>query len=84
MGDSKMYLNKEFQNICHNIRWLRAHHGLSRSAMARKLHITVKSLDLLEAGVIPQRIRIDFLFFAQQAFNIPVKNLVMCRLTEDV
>lgn len=79
-----MSLQKEFQNICHNIRWLRMHHGLSRSAMARKLHITVKSLDLLESDIIPERIRIDFLFRTYQAFGVSQEKLIMTRLPEDI
>lgn len=78
-----MYLQEEFENVCCNIRWLRTHYGLSRSAMARKLRITVKSLDALESGVIPQRLRIHFLFCAHQAFGVSMEQLFKTRLKED-
>ena len=76
-------MSEEYKNVCVNIRYLRVKHGLSRSAMARKLHITRKTLDLLEAGVFPDRIRIDLLFLVQQAFGIQPKRLLTCRLGEE-
>ena len=77
-----MSIGKEYANICENIRYLRLRHGLSRTAMARRLHITSKTLDLLEAGVFPDRIRIDFLFLVQQVFGVPPKQLLTCRLAQ--
>ena len=38
----------EYEIVCQNIRYLRQTQGLSRTAMARKLHITIKTLDFLE------------------------------------
>ena len=72
----------EFQIICENIRYLRQYYGLSRTAMAKKLHISLKNLDLLEAGIFPQRIGICFLYHACQAFGIHQKDLVSIRLSK--
>lgn len=63
--------NKKYGNIvCCNIRYLRAKHHLSRTVMARKLHITVKTLDSLEAGIVPDRCSAMILFHIYDAFGI--------------
>lgn len=73
---------KERQNACDNIRYLRRKHGLSRTAMARKLHVTVKTLDSLEAGLIPPRISITFLYYIHREFGISPEQLLRVRLEE--
>ena len=57
-----MLKGDDYKNVCDNIRWLRQEYGLSRTAMAKKLHISIKTLDLLEAGIFPERIHIGFFF----------------------
>lgn len=71
-----MSTQDEYQNVCANIRYLRKQHGLSRTAMARKLHITVKTLDLLEAGTFPERINIGLFFCVQKVFGVSPKRLL--------
>jgi len=78
-----MTQKEEYKNVCDNIRYLRRTRGLSRTAMARKLHITVKTLDLLEAGAFPGRINIRFFFLVSQTFGVSPKRLLTVKL-EDV
>ena len=68
--------------LCHNIRFLRQAHRLSRTAMACRLHITRKNLTLLEAGVFPERIHIGFLNHVWEAFGVPPLQLISLRLPE--
>ena len=75
-----MNTEEHCRNICHNIRFLRRKYGLSRTAMARRIHVTIKTLDSMEAGVIPDRIGIYFLYYVQQAFDIAPQDLMMTRL----
>lgn len=75
-----MPMDKKYENVCHNIRCLRAIHGLSRTAMAKKLHISTKTLDALETGLFPERIGIKLLFHVQLAFGIAPKILLSTRL----
>ena len=77
-----MTTQDEYQNVCENIRFLRQTYGLSRTAMAHRLHITVKTLDSLEMGIFPERIHIGFLFHVHKAFGIQPKRLLMTRLAE--
>ena len=42
-----MTQQEEYDIVCENIRHLRKAHSLSRTVMARRLHITGKTLDLL-------------------------------------
>ena len=79
-----MLKGDDYKNVCDNIRWLRQRYGLTRTAMAKKLHISIKTLDLLEAGIFPERIHIGFFFQVYQAFGIPPKMLLTTRLEETV
>lgn len=46
--------NDEMKTFCENILYLRQKNNLSYTKMARKLHITVKTLKTLEEGNIPR------------------------------
>lgn len=67
-----MYSKMDFQNLCKNIRRLRSVHGLSRTAMSHKLGITIRTLDLLEAGICPQRCTIRLLYNIYINFGLSV------------
>ena len=75
-----MTTEEQCQNLGHNVRVLRKKYGLSRTAMARRLHVTIKTLDSIEAGVIPDRVGVLFLFYLQRDFHIPISTLLMFRL----
>jgi len=77
-----MTQQEEYDIVCENIRYLRKKYGLSRTAMARRLHITVRTLDLLEAGIFPDRIRIGIFFHVWQAFDVPPTMMLTCRLEQ--
>lgn len=77
-----MTTQEQYRILCENIRFLRQKHGLSRTAMAQHLHITLKNLDLLEAGTFPARISIRFLFHTCQAFDIPIRELLTTHLSD--
>ena len=51
-----MTTDKELAIFCRNIRVLRKNHGLSRTAIANRIHVSLKTLDSLEAGIFPNRI----------------------------
>ena len=77
-----MKTSDEFEIVCQIIRYLRQTQGLSRTAMARKLHITIRTLDLLESGIFPDRIHVGFLFHVWQAFGISPPALLSKTLSE--
>ena len=79
-----MTIEDEYQIVCHNIRVLRKTNGLSRTAMARRIHVSLKTLDSLEGGIFPDRIRIGFFFHVEQAFGIPPQKMLMVRLEDDL
>ena len=79
-----MTIAEEYQIVCHNIRVLRKRHGLSRTAMARRIHVSLKTLDSLEAGIFPKRIRIGFFFHVERAFGISPQKMLMERLQDDL
>ena len=77
-----MTTQEQYSIVCENVRFLRQQHGLSRTAMAKRLHITLKNLDSLESGIFPERIHVGFFFHAHEAFGIPPRDLLTIRLSE--
>ena len=61
--------------FCNNIKLLRSANGLSKTAMAKKLHITTKTLTSIEKGVCPPHTSAKIIFHASKAFGIHPKNL---------
>ena len=77
-----MTTEDNYRMVCRNIRYLRAAHGLSRTAMARRLHITIKTLDAMEAGIFPERTGIQLLFHVFQAFGVSPSQLTTTSLED--
>ena len=73
----------EFENLCHNIIWLRDFHRLSKKDMAKLLEISLYTLNRLERGEIPPRLSVESLFFVSDHFHIPPYRLLTSRLDED-
>lgn len=63
------------QIFCENMRCLRKRENLSRTAMAKRLGVSVKTLDAIESGVLPQNTTVRIFFRAHQAFGIPIDAL---------
>ena len=70
--------------LCDNIRFLRKQNRLSRSKMARKLGVSVPTLDSLEQGIVPVRCGSHILFRLRQEFGIPIPILVEQRLEDSL
>ena len=75
-----MTTQEQYRTVCANVRYLRKIHGLSRTAMAKKMHITLKTLDALESGVFPERIHVGFLQHLQESFGIGPYKMLTVRL----
>ncbi len=52
-----------------NLRRLRKREGLSLCEMAKKLGVGVKTLELLESGIIPSYVSSGIIFRIQNEFN---------------
>lgn len=46
----------EMERFCENVRAIRRREGLSKTAMAKRLHISTQSLTRIENGEIPPRL----------------------------
>lgn len=67
---------KDWETFSHNIRWLREKHQFSRTKMAETLRISVKTLDRIEAGEMPDHLTVRILFLVWDYFGIhPVDQL---------
>ena len=56
-----------FENLSHNIIWLRKHHGYSKRKMAELLGIGLWSLNRLERFEIPPKLTVDIIILAPSA-----------------
>lgn len=54
--------NNEFKIFCKKISELRKENKLCKSNMAKKLHISIKTLDKIEMGVMPAKLNTEILF----------------------
>ena len=74
-----MNIHPEWICFCQNIRTLREEHGYSLQTMAKILHISVKTLSLLESGTLPKHTSANIIFLLSRHFNIPPKELFTLR-----
>ena len=61
--------------FCRNVRYLREKNRLSLSAMAKIMHVSVKSLKRIESGDIPDRTLISVVSNLAEYFQIPGNRL---------
>lgn len=62
-------------HFCRNVRYLREKNRLSLSAMAKIMHVSVKSLKRIESGDIPDRTLISVVSNLAEYFQIPGNRL---------
>ena len=60
-----------------NIRYLRKKHRLTQKQMAEILGIGIKSLSLIERGILPPRLSGAVLLRAEEYFKIPLKDMFL-------
>ncbi len=68
--------------FCENVKFLRRQSGLNKKNFAKKINISVYSLNKLENGVIPERMPCDILADISNEFGVDVFLLLCCRITE--
>ncbi|MBO5219882.1 MAG: helix-turn-helix transcriptional regulator [Clostridia bacterium] len=67
--------SSEIARFCSNIRTLREREGLSKAAMAKRLHIGVGTLTRLERGELPPRLDCCIIFAICDEFDISISDL---------
>ena len=67
--------SSEIARFCSNIRTLREREGLSKAAMAKRLHIGVGTLTRLESGELPPRLDCCIIFAICDEFDISISDL---------
>jgi len=67
--------SSEIARFCSNIRALREREGLSKAAMAKRLHISVRTLTCLERGELPPRLDCCIIFAICDEFDISISDL---------
>ena len=56
--------------FCNNVKKLREINKLSKKEMAKRLHISVRSLSMLEQGIIPPRLSLQVAIEISRAFEM--------------
>lgn len=72
-----MNFDTEWVCFCQNVRALREKHGFSLREAAKRLHVTPKTLALIERGELPQRTSAGLILRLSQLFSIPPKDLFL-------
>ena len=65
----------ELERFCENVRAIRRREGLSKTAMAKRLHIGVRTLTRLERGELPPRLDCCIIFAICDEFDISISDL---------
>ena len=76
-------MEKEFENITHNISWLRKKNGIPKQQLAALLDISVRSLSKTEKGETCRKLNLTTIFDIMCIFNISANDLFNTRL-EDI
>ena len=71
------------ERIFANIAYLRKVNGLSRTAMSRKLHISITTLDQLEQGIFPPRLDFFIVYRVSALFGVETYDLMYTLLEEN-
>ena len=69
----------QLANFVHNVAVLRRRHRLSKRAMAKILHISPRTLNLMEAGQVPPGLKVDTIYHLAAFVHISVPELLRHR-----
>lgn len=75
-----MINSEQYKNICTNIRYLRKSYSLSRSVMAHRIGVSVKTLDTIESGIIPARCGAHIFYNPYYSFGVLPSELMDSQL----
>ncbi len=65
---------EELLNFCHNVKTVRQREGLSKKKMSEMMGISQHSLNLIERGIVPERLSINKIMCFCFAFGIQIKD----------
>lgn len=69
-------MEKKLTVLCKNITFLRKKNNLTKTEMARVLHIGIKSLSRIENGEFPPRLSCEILFRLYSQFGVDPTDLL--------
>ena len=75
--------SKELRTFMKNVAWLRAHYGLSKKDMAKRLGVSVMTLAKIEKGQFPPRLHISVMYNIQRQFGVRISNQFVDITSED-
>lgn len=73
--DRKYETDAELLYLCRNIKYLRNVHKISKKEMASILGIGVKSLRLIEKGIVPSRLSSEVIFNLHKNFGVKYSDM---------
>lgn len=76
-------MDKSLENLIYNLKWLRKELNLSKKQMAKSLGVGVGSLNKMENGVYPPRLKANVLLAVWDNFGIYPSVLLEIRIDEN-
>ena len=73
----------EFEIFGYNVAWLRERHGLSQKKMAEIMGIGIGSLNKVERGDMPPKMKVDVLINIYRQFGVSPERQLRQRLGEE-
>ena len=70
-------MNSEIQIFCKNMTKLRKKYNLTQKEMAKICGIGVKSISLIEKGILPPRLSAEIIFTVANYFNVSPKDMFL-------
>jgi len=72
---------KEYIEVfIHNIKWLMINKNVTVNQMAQILKTTHNDINLIEQGILPDKLRADVIVRISEYFNIPIKDITEIKL----
>ncbi len=72
---------ENLRNFCDNVRFLREREGLTKLEMARKLQVSIRTVTMLERGIVPRRLSSTTVFNIYYEFGISPDDIFKKRLS---
>ncbi|MBQ7896984.1 MAG: helix-turn-helix transcriptional regulator [Clostridia bacterium] len=64
------------ENFCKSVKKLREENNLTKAEMAKKLKISVKTLTMIERGIVPPRLSCGIVIYIYKEFGVCADELI--------
>lgn len=76
----KVQKEKAIDIFTFNVAWIRKENNISKKRMAEILGISIYTLNKIENGILPPKLKVDVIFNIKNYFNVPVNYILEKKL----